>query len=65
MSDALEEDDGKVSGGNNITSLRFADAKDALAKEAQFLRVFLPTLSLANGMDASHKAELNIRRVLH
>ena len=36
MSDALEDDDGKVSiGGRNITSLRFADDIDALAKEEQ------------------------------
>ena len=34
MSDALEEDDGKVSiGGRSITSLRFADDIDALAEE--------------------------------
>ena len=32
MSDALEEHDGKVSiGGRNITNLRFADDKDAVA----------------------------------
>ena len=32
MSGALEEHDGKVSiGGRNITSLRFANDKDALA----------------------------------
>ena len=34
MSDALEEDDGKVSiGGRNITNLQFADDIDALAEE--------------------------------
>ena len=34
MSDALEEHDRKVSiGGRNITNLRFANDKDALAEE--------------------------------
>ena len=34
MSDALEENDGMVSiGGRTITSLRFADDIDAVAKE--------------------------------
>ena len=38
MSDALEEQDGKVSiGGRSITSLRFADGIDALAEEDQKL----------------------------
>ena len=38
MSDALEEHDGKVCiGGRNITNLRFADDKDALAEEEQEL----------------------------
>ena len=38
MSDALEEHDGKVSiGGRNITNLRFADDKGALAEEEKEL----------------------------
>ena len=38
MSDALKENDGKVSlGGRNITNLRFADDIDALAEEEQEL----------------------------
>ena len=38
MSDALEEDDGKVIiGGKYITNLRFADDIDALAEEEQEL----------------------------
>ena len=42
MSDALEEHDGKVSiGGRNITNLRFADDKDALAEEEQELEALV------------------------
>ena len=45
MSDALEEHDGKVSiGGRNITSLRFADGTDVLAKEEQELGAPIETL---------------------
>ena len=45
MSDALEEDDGKVSiGGRNITNLRFADDIDALAEEEQELEALVESL---------------------
>ena len=41
----LEEHDGKVSiGGRNITNLRFADNKDALAEEEQELEALLESL---------------------
>ena len=46
MSDALEEHDGKVSiGSRNITNLRFADDKDALAEEEQELEARVESLS--------------------
>ena len=42
MSDALEDQDGKVSiGGRNITNLRFAEDIDALAEEEQELEALL------------------------
>ena len=45
MSDALEENDGKVSiGGRNITKLRFADDIDALAEEEQGLEALEESL---------------------
>ena len=45
MSDALEEHDGKVSiGGRNITNLRFAADKDALAEEEQELEALVESL---------------------
>ena len=45
MSDALEEHDGKVStGGRNITNLRFANDKDALAEEEQELEALVRSL---------------------
>ena len=45
MSGALEEPDGKVSiGGRYITSLRFADDIDALAKEEQELEALVENL---------------------
>ena len=45
MSDALEEQDGKVSiGGRNITNLRFADDIDALAEEEQELEALVESL---------------------
>ena len=45
MSDALEENDGKVSiGGRNITNLRFADDIDALAEEEQELEALVESL---------------------
>ena len=45
MSDALEEHDGKVSiGGRNITNLRFADEKDALAEEEQEVEALVESL---------------------
>ena len=45
MSDALEEHDWKVSiGGRNITNLRFADDKDALAEEKQELDALVESL---------------------
>ena len=45
MSDALEEHDGKVSiGGRNITNLRFADDKDALAVKEQELEALAESL---------------------
>ena len=52
MSDALEEQDGKVSkGGRNITNLRFADGIDALAEEGQELEALTEfSIKLAQGM---------------
>ena len=45
MSDALEEHDGKVSiCGRNITNLRFADDRDALAEDKQGLDVLVEYL---------------------
>ena len=45
MSDALEENDGKISiGGRNITNLRFADDIDALAEEEQELEALVESL---------------------
>ena len=45
MSDALEEQDGKVSiGGRNITNLRFADDIDALAQEERELEALVESL---------------------
>ena len=45
MSDALEDNDGKVSiGGRNVTNLRFADDIDALAEEEQELKALLERL---------------------
>ena len=45
MSDALEEQDGKVSiGGRNITNLRLADDIDALAEEEQELEALVESL---------------------
>ena len=45
MSNALEEHEGKVSlGGRNITSLRFADDRDALAEEEQELEALVESL---------------------
>ena len=45
VSDALEEHDGKVSiDGRNITDLRFADDKDALAEEEQELEALVENL---------------------
>ena len=45
MSDALEEHDGKISlGGRQITNLRFADEKDALAEEEQELEALAESL---------------------
>ena len=45
MSNALEEHDGKVSiGGRNITNLRFADDKDALAEEEEELEGLVENL---------------------
>ena len=45
MSNALEEHEGKVSlGGRNITSLRFADDRDALAEEEQELVALVESL---------------------
>ena len=45
MSDALDKHDGKVSiGGRYITSLRFADDIDALAKEEQELEALVESL---------------------
>ena len=45
MSDALEEHDGKVSiGDRNITNLRFADGRNALAEEEQELEVLVESL---------------------
>ena len=45
MFDALEEHDGKVSiGGRNITNLRFADDKDAVAEEEQELEALVVSL---------------------
>ena len=45
MSVALEEYDGKVSiGGRNITNLRFADDRDALAEEEQDLEALVESL---------------------
>ena len=45
ISDALEEHDGKVSiGDRNITNLRFADGKDALAEEEQELEEIVESL---------------------
>ena len=45
MPDALEEHDGKVcTGGRNITILRFADDKDALAEEEQELEALVENL---------------------
>ena len=45
MSDALEEDDGKISiGGRNIINLRFADVIDALAEEEQELEAIVESL---------------------
>ena len=45
MSDALGEHDGKVSiSGRNITNLRFADDKDALAEEEQKLEASVESL---------------------
>ena len=48
MSDALEEQDGKVSiGGRNIINLCFANDIDALAEEEQELEALVET---AQGM---------------
>ena len=45
MTDALEEHGGKVSTGDrNITNLRFADDRDALAKEEQELEALVESL---------------------
>ena len=45
MSEALEEHDGKLSiGGRNITNLRFANDKDALAEEEQELEALVEKL---------------------
>ena len=45
MSHAPVEPDGKVCiGGRNITNLRFADDRDALAKEKQELEVLVESL---------------------
>ena len=45
MSDALEEHDGKVNiGGRNITNLRFADDRDALAEKEQELEALVISL---------------------
>ena len=45
MSDALVESDGKVCiASRNITNLRFADDRDALAKEKQELEVLVESL---------------------
>ena len=45
MSDALEEHDGKVSiGCRNITNLRFAHDKDAVAEEEQELEALVESL---------------------
>ena len=45
MSDALEEQDGKISiGGRNITNLRFADDIDALAEEKLELEALVESL---------------------
>ena len=46
MSDALEEQDGKVSiCGRNITNLRFADDIDALAEEEQEIEALVESLN--------------------
>ena len=45
MSDVLEEHDGKVSRGRNITNLRFADDIDALAEEEQKLEALVESLN--------------------
>ena len=45
MSDALEEQDGKVSiGGRNITNMRFADDIDAVAEKEQELEALVGNL---------------------
>ena len=44
ISDALEEHDGKVIKGRNITNLRFADDIDALTEEKQELEALVESL---------------------
>ena len=66
ISDALEEHDGKVSiGGRNITNLRFADDKDALAEEEQELEALVKSLDKTKLMKNSTNGiqrEIKVKR---
>ena len=60
MSHALEEHDGKVSlVGRNITNLRFADDRDALAEEAQELQALAESL---NKISTGYKMEISAEK---